>query len=80
MKPFISVGAFLVLITPTMVIAQTPAVPGPDQNNALLKTYCVTCHNSRLKTGGLALDALNLQSAPDDAQIWRKPCASCAGT
>jgi mono/diheme cytochrome c family protein len=77
MKRFICVGAFLLLITPVAVIAQTPA--GPDQNRALLNTYCVTCHNSRLKTGGLALDALNLQSAPDDAQIWEKALRKLRG-
>jgi mono/diheme cytochrome c family protein len=79
MKRFISVGAFLVLNAPMAVMAQTPAAAGPDQNHALLNTYCVTCHNSRLKTGGLALDALNLQSAPDDAQIWEKALRKLRG-
>src|SRR5262245_52032960 len=27
-----------------------------SQNRALLNKYCVTCHNDRLKTGGLSLD------------------------
>jgi hypothetical protein len=38
----------------------------------MLNTYCVGCHNTRAKTGGLALDTLNLQAAADDAQIWEK--------
>ena len=38
----------------------------------MVNTYCVTCHNPRLKTGGLALDGLDLATAPNDAQIWEK--------
>jgi mono/diheme cytochrome c family protein len=35
-------------------------------------TYCVTCHNSRLKTGGLALDALDLVNVGPHAEQWEK--------
>ena len=34
--------------------------------------YCVTCHNQRLKTGGLALDALDASNLPRDAEVWEK--------
>ena len=37
-----------------------------------MTNYCITCHNTRLKTGGLALDGLDLQSAENDAQVWEK--------
>jgi hypothetical protein len=30
----------------------------------------VTCHNTRLKTGGLALDALDLAKIGEDADVW----------
>jgi hypothetical protein len=43
--------------------------PGPQ---ALLNQYCVTCHNERLKTGGLALDKLDLEHAGTDAETWEK--------
>jgi mono/diheme cytochrome c family protein len=49
-----------------------PAAGAPDQNRALLDTYCVTCHNTRTKIGGIAFDALDLHAAADDAQIWEK--------
>src|SRR5271163_3143028 len=39
---------------------------------ATLDKYCVTCHNQRLKTGGLALDTLNLGNVPANAEIWEK--------
>ena len=59
---------------------QTRALgPTPDPHRALVNTYCVTCHNARLKTGGLALDGLNLQTPADDAQIWEKALRKLRG-
>jgi hypothetical protein len=45
----------------------------------MLNTYGVTCHNTRLKTGGIAFDALDLAAAPDDAQIWEKALRKLRG-
>ena len=48
----------------------------------MLNTYCVTCHNTRLKTGGLALDGAvldRLNSVADDAQIWEKALRKLRG-
>jgi hypothetical protein len=39
---------------------------------ALLDKYCVTCHNQRARTGGLALDTLNVANIPQDAAVWEK--------
>jgi cytochrome c551/c552 len=39
---------------------------------ALLTQYCVTCHNQKLKTGGLELDKLDLQHPGADAETWEK--------
>ena len=83
MKQFISVSALLVLIA-SPALMQTGAVAQADQNRAMLNTYCVTCHNTRLKTGGLALDGevlgrLNPQSAGDDAQVWEKALRKLRG-
>ena len=36
---------------------------------AVLDRYCVTCHNQRLKSGGLALDALDLTRPSDHAAV-----------
>jgi hypothetical protein len=38
----------------------------------IVDKYCVTCHNQRLKTGGLALDTLDFTKVPDDAETWEK--------
>ena len=38
----------------------------------LLDQYCVTCHNERLKTGGLALDTLQKARIETNAETWEK--------
>ncbi|PWU01672.1 MAG: hypothetical protein C5B51_22270 [Terriglobia bacterium] len=50
-----------------------------DPHRAMLRTYCITCHNSRARIGGLALDGLGLQAAADDAQIWEKALRKLRG-
>jgi mono/diheme cytochrome c family protein len=39
--------------------ASVEASPSPDPRE-LLNTYCVTCHNEKLRTGGLSLDGADL--------------------
>jgi mono/diheme cytochrome c family protein len=99
MKRFICAIA-LVVVTATPVILETralgqtsagkgPAASTPEPNRAdphqaLVTTYCITCHNTRLKTGGLALDGvvlqnLDLQTPADDAQIWEKALRKLRG-
>ncbi len=53
---------------------QTPraAVATMGADRALVDRYCVGCHNTRLKTGGLALDSLDLQAVGPHAETWEK--------
>jgi hypothetical protein len=37
-----------------------------------IKQYCETCHNTRLKTGGLILDTLDLGKVGHDAEVWEQ--------
>src|SRR5437899_5612790 len=46
----------------------TPSIPTGD----ILNKYCVTCHNSRLKTAGLQIDGLDVQHVAGNAQQWEK--------
>jgi mono/diheme cytochrome c family protein len=39
---------------------------------ALVKQYCVTCHNERLKTAGLVLDQLDVTRVGVHADVWEK--------
>jgi hypothetical protein len=41
-------------------------------SKAFVDTYCVTCHNSRLKTAGLALDAMDITDVGANAAEWEK--------
>jgi mono/diheme cytochrome c family protein len=43
-----------------------------QEPQALLNQYCVTCHNTKLKTGGLALDQLSLDRVGTDRETWEK--------
>ena len=86
MKRLTFLGAVLLLLTVSPPVLRTEVIrqssvsaSESDQHKSLLTTYCVTCHNSRLKTGGLALDSLNLEAAADDAQIWEKAIRKLRG-
>jgi len=48
------------------------AVPAATAHRSLLDQYCVTCHNARLKIGGLALDGLDFERMPEHADVWEK--------
>jgi mono/diheme cytochrome c family protein len=46
-----------------------PAVPTP---RAFLDSYCVTCHNQKLKTAGLMLDTVDLSNPGAHAEVLEK--------
>ena len=78
------IGGFLAFLVVTVVSgqsAQSPtSAPGGatvDKTNAaapraVLDKYCVSCHNARLKTGGLALDQLDLSRLGEHAEVAEK--------
>ena len=53
------------------------AVVNPHQ--AMLDSYCLSCHNSRANAGGLSLESLDLQAAADHAEIWEKALRKLRG-
>jgi mono/diheme cytochrome c family protein len=84
-RPLLAASLLFVAATWVSVAAQNagpqargpaagPAAPGPvnASERALLDQYCVTCHNGRLNTGGLALDGLALDRMPNDAETWER--------
>ena len=46
-------------------MAQTP-------DRALVDKYCVTCHNQKLKTGGLTLDQVDIADAKGNSEVLEK--------
>jgi mono/diheme cytochrome c family protein len=53
---------------PTSNSRSSPALPF-DRDEVVAK-YCVTCHNEKTKTGGLALDVVSRGSVRDHAPVW----------
>jgi hypothetical protein len=80
MKRILSATALGVLIAgwalfETRAIGQTPAPAAP----ALIDAYCVDCHNASTKTGGLALDTLDLKHPEANAEVWEKALRKLRG-
>jgi hypothetical protein len=44
----------------------------PSAEQALLNRYCVTCHNQRAKTAGLALDTMDFERVGEHAMVWER--------
>ena len=38
----------------------------------VLGSYCVSCHNERLRTGGLAFDRFDMSNVGGQAEVWEK--------
>ena len=64
----VSVSVVFVLGPPS---AQAQEAPTPV-DRALLDRYCVTCHNSRLRTGGLSLDDVDVTQVAAHADTLEK--------
>src|SRR5262245_3827328 len=48
------------------------ATPPLSANRAVLEQYCFGCHNEKLRTAGLALDTLDLNQVPANAEVWER--------
>jgi mono/diheme cytochrome c family protein len=74
--------ALVAMISATLSADQSPApassqggtasATAPTPARALVTTYCVSCHNQRLKTGNLALDNLDADHIASSADTWEK--------
>src|SRR5712671_1360217 len=79
MKRLLHASVVMVLIAAPTLLLTGAAGQTANPQQSLLNTYCVGCHNSRAKVGGLALDGLNLQTAADNAEIWEKALRKLRG-
>jgi hypothetical protein len=48
------------------------ATPVPTPARTLVTSYCVTCHNARLKTANLLLDQADAQQVSNSADTWER--------
>ncbi len=44
----------------------------PQEVREILDRYCVACHSETLRSGGLALDVLDVESPADNPQAWER--------
>jgi mono/diheme cytochrome c family protein len=54
---------------------QTQQAPAPATSSApqgVFDKYCITCHNQKLRTAGLALDTLDVTKPGLQAEVWEK--------
>jgi mono/diheme cytochrome c family protein len=70
-------AALLVFVGLTKVETQSSTAKSPASQpasgaQAVIDRHCVTCHNARMKTGGLVLEALPVDNAARDTQTWEK--------
>jgi mono/diheme cytochrome c family protein len=63
----LAIGAGIALFFSTPQSAAPQVVP-----KAMLDTYCVTCHNDKLKTAGLALDTVDVTKPSANPETWEK--------
>ena len=47
-----------------------PPSPAPSPQRALISRYCIGCHNERMKSGNLALDAIDPDHVAAQPQVW----------
>ena len=77
MKNILATG-WLAMVCAAGISAQTVAphaaaiAPTAAAERALLDQYCVTCHNDKLKTGGLSLQNLDLSTMDTKAEVWEQ--------
>jgi hypothetical protein len=60
------------LVSLAVLLWLVPAGFSASPYREVLDTYCVTCHNQRLRTAGLTLDTMDLAKIPAQAEIWEK--------
>ena len=73
----LAVALALTVLTVAAPAEASPQLPHsgavePTSQRALLDRYCVACHNQRLRTAGLTLDAMDLGAVAARPEVWEK--------
>src|SRR5258708_3871946 len=72
---YLGIGALAVALWGAQAQVATPAATP----RAVLDQYCVTCHNQKLRTAGLALDGLDVLKPAANADVWERVVARLRG-
>ena len=66
-------SCILVLLSGVHTAAQqNPSSANSVAPRAVFDKYCVTCHNQKLRTAGLALDTLDATNPSANAEVWER--------
>src|SRR5688500_8257755 len=57
---------------PSDAAANQPSATKAMESKATVQKYCVSCHNEKVKSGGLTLSTLDLTRAPEHAEVWEQ--------
>ena len=72
------VGGWIGVVLSSVPTAARQTEPGGSNTltspalRAVLDKYCITCHNQKLRTAGLALDALDVTNPTANAEVWER--------
>ena len=73
------VGSLAVLCAATTQLAATGPQQASTESSAsvapprnFVNRHCVACHNDRARTGGLALDTLDVENVSENPEVWEK--------
>ena len=68
------VSQILAITLAGTALAAAPGItPGPaPETAAVLNQYCVSCHNEKTMTAGLAIDRLNTEKVQQNPAAWEK--------
>ncbi len=69
---FASAGAMAVAPASTDLAAASSTQGAAAEYGSFVGTYCVGCHNDKLRTAGLSLQNLELTNVPERAQVWER--------
>ena len=65
-------AAALPAATGAPAVSQSAAASPAAAHQAVLSKYCYVCHNDRVKSGGLALIALDISAPAKNSESWEK--------
>src|SRR5262249_15597949 len=72
-----AIGVSIVMLLAGVQTAAPQTQPSPTGAvpRAVLDKYCITCHNQKLKTAGLSLDAIDVTNPSANAEVWERVVA-----
>ncbi len=73
----LSLAAMGGLAATLLLNAQAPAGQGktkaaPANPQTVINTYCIGCHNDKLRTSGLSLEKLDINNPAPNAEVWER--------